>query len=1232
MKPVRLAIAGLNSFRDRQVIDFTRLTELGMFGIFGPTGSGKSSILDAITLALYGKVVRVGQTQGILNQAEDRLEVSFDFDIGSAGHRKRYRTERAYRRGGGDFSLTNQASRLLLLEPLADGGDYGLVVVAEGQREVNQAILGIVGLRQEDFTRAVVLPQGKFAEFLQLTGRSRNEMTERLFGLQKYGQSLLNRANDRAREASVEREKLAAQQGELGDASETAVLQAATALEEARERLRTAGVHVEQARTRFREMRQIYEWMTQLHSVEAELGGLESRAGEIVVVQQSLHRHGQATAVWPLVRTWKDAEAAAREAGAMVASALAEKHAAESALDTAVAARDRARAQRAEAEPQWMVQRAKLEEAYAVESALRQTMAELDAARSDLQSARQRYDHAVASRDRLQGESDEAERDRETTLKDAAAHTVSPHTRQQITELGAAHQKWRFATRDADSEEKKLADRQTQLQLAEDEIRKWTNVEQTLAREQEALGLRIERWNAQTPTVAPEKWASLEQWQIRAELKMDGLRVAERDIAAWRKRTEEAEKASEAARARLDALRASAAQAEQVWRSMEDEYQTHLATNESRWIARLQSQLQEGEPCAVCGATHHPGRGVEVIDGAATFDGSEWSAEQMEALSHADETWQRQQNDVHTGEVAVAQALTVLDSARQNTAERERQLADGLSELAALWTADVAVLVGGGPAPVGRGEWESFMTAFKNALHAAQQEQRTWEQGSEALQNETLTLNDKIQDAKRQLGIAQSRERTARDEVTGQQMALAGAIQVKQAERGTLLEAMRGLGLPAEESATVAEMDASIASRLEQVREDDRLANKARQAVKELDTKLTIWRGQLKEHQEQVQADSQTITRIGTRAEQLERDVHTGQNQLQGYTGGIPVAEAMRRVEQALMELKNASTRTEKAADDATKRFQTAQQASVKAETMRDEKAGVLQQHHARVMEALASFRFATVEEVEDALLCGDDVEERTKMMDVYNDAVARSKNRRSDLKKQLDGRSVDEQTLEFITQEVQGAEAEHQRAVETHGVAKVNHEQLLQRKERWENLEQERLAADALATRLDAITRVLRGNAFVRYVAQEQMEVVARQASDRLSGLTRGRYALTFDENGDFLMRDDHNGGSTRPVNTLSGGETFLTSLSLALALSAHIQLRGQHPLEFFFLDEGFGTLDPDLLDVVVSSLEKLNLDRMSIGLISHVPELRQRMQRRLIVDPALPAGRGTQVRVEMA
>ncbi len=69
MKPVRLKFSGLQSYREEQVIDFSELGLLGTFGVFGPTGSGKSTILDAITLALFGKVERAkGGTRGILNQ------------------------------------------------------------------------------------------------------------------------------------------------------------------------------------------------------------------------------------------------------------------------------------------------------------------------------------------------------------------------------------------------------------------------------------------------------------------------------------------------------------------------------------------------------------------------------------------------------------------------------------------------------------------------------------------------------------------------------------------------------------------------------------------------------------------------------------------------------------------------------------------------------------------------------------------------------------------------------------------------------------------------------------------------------------------------------------------------------------------------------------------------------------------------------------------------------------
>ena len=88
-------------------------------------------------------------------------------------------------------------------------------------------------------------------------------------------------------------------------------------------------------------------------------------------------------------------------------------------------------------------------------------------------------------------------------------------------------------------------------------------------------------------------------------------------------------------------------------------------------------------------------------------------------------------------------------------------------------------------------------------------------------------------------------------------------------------------------------------------------------------------------------------------------------------------------------------------------------------------------------------------------------------------------------------------------------------------------------------------------------------------------------------------------------MVIDNLNGGVKRSVGTLSGGESFIISLSLALALSQEIFSKSMRPIEFFFLDDGFGTLDKNLTEIVVSSLHILKNDNFSIGLISHVPEL---------------------------
>ncbi len=167
--------------------------------------------------------------------------------------------------------------------------------------------------------------------------------------------------------------------------------------------------------------------------------------------------------------------------------------------------------------------------------------------------------------------------------------------------------------------------------------------------------------------------------------------------------------------------------------------------------------------------------------------------------------------------------------------------------------------------------------------------------------------------------------------------------------------------------------------------------------------------------------------------------------------------------------------------------------------------------------------------------------------------------------------------------------------------------------------LEGEAKRAAKKAELAERLKKLLEGNKFMDFVAEEYLYNVAENASGRLLSLTDGRYFLRYEGGSSgFAVGDNLNGGKTRGVYTLSGGETFLVSLSLALSLSQEICLRSLRPIEFFFLDEGFGTLDERLVDTVMDSLERLKSENFSIGIISHVEELKHRIDKKLIVKKA--------------
>jgi len=166
------------------------------------------------------------------------------------------------------------------------------------------------------------------------------------------------------------------------------------------------------------------------------------------------------------------------------------------------------------------------------------------------------------------------------------------------------------------------------------------------------------------------------------------------------------------------------------------------------------------------------------------------------------------------------------------------------------------------------------------------------------------------------------------------------------------------------------------------------------------------------------------------------------------------------------------------------------------------------------------------------------------------------------------------------------------------------------------EELEGELKSLEVKFSDVRELEKNLKGNKFVEYLAQIYLKNIVIDASKRLDWITSGRYSIEINSDYMFVVRDNFNGGVRRSADTLSGGETFLVSLALALALSSQIQLKGSAPLEFFFLDEGFGSLDTGLLDTVMTSLERLHSDHLSVGIISHVEELKARVPMKLLVS----------------
>ncbi|WP_454727281.1 MULTISPECIES: AAA family ATPase [Cupriavidus] len=310
---------------------------------------------------------------------------------------------------------------------------------------------------------------------------------------------------------------------------------------------------------------------------------------------------------------------------------------------------------------------------------------------------------------------------------------------------------------------------------------------------------------------------------------------------------------------------------------------------------------------------------------------------------------------------------------------------------------------------------------------------------------------------------------------------------------------------------------------------------------------------------------------------------------------------------------------------------QTAAQASVAGAAQREAQA------RAAFDGALAQAGFATPQAYAEARL----PEAESALLDIriqrFDRDVAAATDRRE--RATAAARGLAAPDLDALRQAQAGAAGALEALVRQQADLHRSRENLLQCQQRLDRLAEDGADIERRYAVLGRLAEVANGNnprriTFQRFVLATLLDEVLEAASLRLMRMSRSRYELQrVRQQGDLraaggldLEVFDHNTGMARPANTLSGGEGFLASLSLALGLADVVQSRaGGIQLDTLFVDEGFGTLDPESLDFAIHTLIDLQQAGRLVGIISHVAELRERIDVRLEIRPGAAGSRAT-------
>lgn len=1007
MKPVRLVIQAFGPFAGKEVVDFARLGDHPLFLINGPTGAGKSALLDALCFALYGQTTgneREGAQMRCDHASEDLLtQVQLTFQLGP----KQYRIERMPQqlrpksRGEG---YTDQAAEATVYA-FNEAGEERLLSNRK-VTEANAIIESLLGLNAEQFRQVMILPQGQFRALLLADSKSREQIFSRLFQTQIYQRieeslKLKTSGIQQAKQAHDEQVKGLLLGVDVPDEA-TLIVQ----LAEAKSALAVASTKRAEGQKVFHEAsahlttaQQLLQQFTERQQAQQRLQQLAEAAPEIQRLQQCLAAAQLAQKINPVFLQHQRAEEA------VVQAKIHSETMAKAALT----------AQTIEADSRQVLEK-------------EQTQSnQIDALKQTVQALR-------------------------------------GYEAQQVPLVAALQQ-------------------QTQQQTHVNAIRQALNeARQAYAQQRAVVNTLAESIEADQTALA--EWA---QVQAHAQVGQTVLANKQR----WAKLQQEKNQSQQRLKLAQEALeQANSVQKQAHQFATAQAYAWH--SQQAAWLAQ---QLNDGQPCPVCGSRAHPEPAM--VKGDMVDEDSVAAAN--EALDQAKKA--QQQADKVQHQLASELALV------------QRQLDELEGEL---------------------GVWASESLAEVEAM--ANTSQQVWQ-------------------------VLQRRQQQA--QATQQQHKKEADALVVAEEKG------HALAQQLQAAETVLNEWAVEVGRLEVLLPE---AYRAPEALKQAQS-----------------AAEQTLNEAVARLAKAQSDWQ----------------QAKATLDTALANQKNAQAQMQKAIEVC---------AQLEAEW------AVLWPIH---FDSVAAQQAALVNEAVQATW--------QQQCDEHQQMVQSQEGRLAALN-ELIGEQV-QPDLAALNQAQATAKVLLEAAEQTQQSCSSRYEALVSVEAKLAQAQKIQAAlADEFAV-YGTLNEVASGRYgakinLQRFVLSVLLDDVLIQASTRLRLMSKGRYELQRKDekskgnraSGLDLQVEDAYTGKARDVATLSGGESFLAALALALGLSDVVQAySGGVRLETLFIDEGFGSLDSESLDLAMSTLIDLQASGRMIGLISHVSELKEQMPLRLDVVPSL-------------